>query len=214
MSWDGSMTLETSDNKEAHSNMEGLCGTKCHKPPMRRPGLKFLYRLECTIASEEINIGAPNGTGVFRSIANITGGTFKGPNLEGTVLSLGGADWATVIEGTHSMTLDARYTIKTVDDHYLFVQAHGLYRPAPGTQYAKQVAENPAMRPPPTVTQDDVEFFSHLRIEAAGKYNWLNGLVCVGVMSCEDDRIIIDAYYLTNSSGVRPEDVMMRRENS
>ncbi|EAW24633.1 DUF3237 domain-containing protein [Aspergillus fischeri NRRL 181] len=185
-----------------------------NSPPMRRPGLKFLYRLECTIASEEINIGAPNGTGVFRSIANITGGTFKGPNLEGTVLPLGGADWATVIEGTHSMTLDARYTIKTVDDHYLFVQAHGLYRPGPGTQYAKQVAENPAMRPPPTVTQDDVEFFSHLRIETAGKYNWLNGLVCVGLMGCEDDRIIIDAYYLTNFVGLRPEDVMMRRENS
>ncbi|KAF4177006.1 hypothetical protein CNMCM7927_003584 [Aspergillus lentulus] len=185
-----------------------------NRPPMRRPGLKFIYRLECTIASEEINIGAPNGTGVFRSIANITGGTFKGPNLEGTVLPLGGADWATVIEGTHSMTLDARYTIKTVDDHYLFVQAHGLYRPGPGTKYAKQVAENPAMRPPPTVTQDDVEFFSHLRIEAAGKYNWLNGLVCVGVMSCEEERIIIDAYYLTNFVSMKPEDVMMRRENS
>ncbi|GAQ10060.1 UPF0311 protein RPA1785 [Aspergillus lentulus] len=185
-----------------------------NSPPMRRPGLKFIYRLECTIASEEINIGAPNGTGVFRSIANITGGTFKGPNLEGTVLPLGGADWATIIEGTHSMTLDARYTIKTVDDHYLFVQAHGLYRPGPGTKYAKQVAENPAMRPPPTVTQDDVEFFSHLRIEAAGKYNWLNGLVCVGVMSCEDESIIIDAYYLTNFVSMKPEDVMMRRENS
>ncbi|KAL4801649.1 hypothetical protein BDV18DRAFT_148436 [Aspergillus unguis] len=185
-----------------------------NSPPMRRPGLTFLYRLECTIASEEINVGAPHGTGVIRSIANITGGTFKGPNLEGTVLPLGGADWATVIEGTHSMTLDARYTIKTVDDHYLFVQAHGLYRPGPGTEYAKQVAENPVMRPPPTVTQGDVEFFSHLRIEADGKYNWLNGLVCVGVMSCEDDRIIIDAYYLTNFVGVRPEDVMMRREST
>jgi hypothetical protein len=112
-----------------------------------------------------------------------------------------------------SMALDARYIIKTVDDHYLFVQAHGLYRPGPGTQYAKQVSEDPAMRPPPTVTQDDVEFFSHLRIEAAGKYNWLNGLVCVGVMSCKDDRIIIDAYYLTNFVGVRPEDVMMRRNS-
>jgi hypothetical protein len=111
------------------------------------------------------------------------------------------------------MALDARYIIKTVDDHYLFVQAHGLYRPGPGTQYAKQVSEDPAMRPPPTVTQDDVEFFSHLRIEAAGKYNWLNGLVCVGVMSCKDDRIIIDAYYLTNFVGVRPEDVMMRRNS-
>ncbi|KAL2855777.1 hypothetical protein BJX68DRAFT_264125 [Aspergillus pseudodeflectus] len=180
-------------------------------PPMRRPGMRFLYRLECTIAPEEINIGAPHGAGIIRSIANITGGTFKGPVLEGTVLPLGGADWATVIEGTHSMTLDARYTIKTTDDHYIFVQAHGLYRPGPGTDYAKGVAADPTMRPPPTVTQDEVEFFSHLRIEAAGKYNWLNGLVCVGVMTCQDDRIIIDAYYLTNFEGAMPEDVVARR---
>lgn len=70
-------------------------------PPMRRPGLTFLYRLECTIAAEEINVGAPHGAGIIRSIANITGGTFKGPELEGTILPLGGADWATVVEGTH-----------------------------------------------------------------------------------------------------------------
>lgn len=70
------------------------------------------------------------------------------------------------------------------------------------------VSKNPDMRPPPTVTQAEVEFFSHLRIEAAGEYNWLNGLVCIGVMTCEDDRIIIDAYYLTNFEGVKPENVM------
>jgi hypothetical protein len=110
------------------------------------------------------------------------------------------------------MTLDARYTIKTTDDHYIFVQAHGLYRPGPETEYAKRVAADPMMRPPPTVTQDDLEFFSHLRIEAAGKYNWLNGLVCVGVMTCVDDRIIIDTYHLTNFESVRPEDVVARRE--
>ncbi|RAK87163.1 hypothetical protein BO79DRAFT_151703 [Aspergillus costaricaensis CBS 115574] len=183
-------------------------------PPMRRPGLTFLYRLECTIAAEEINVGAPHGAGIIRSIANVTGGTFKGPELEGTILPLGGADWATVVEGTHSMTLDARYTIKTTDGHHLFVQAHGLYRPGPGTEYAKQVADDPAMRPPPTVTQDDVEFFSHLRIEAGGgKYNWLNGLVCIGVMSCENDRIIIDAYYLTNFGGVRPDNVVVKKSS-
>ncbi|KAL2832727.1 hypothetical protein BJY01DRAFT_253749 [Aspergillus pseudoustus] len=182
-----------------------------NSPPMRRPGMSFLYRLECTIATEEINIGAPYNAGVIRSIANITGGTFKGPGLKGTVLPLGGADWATVIEGTHSMTLDARYTIKTIDGHYIFVQAHGLYRPGPGTDYAKQVALEPNIRPPPTVTQDDVDFFSHLRIEAADKYNWLNGLVCIGVMTCVNDRIIIDAYYLTNFEGVEPEDIVTKR---
>lgn len=183
-----------------------------NSPPMRRPHLSFLYRLECDIDSKEIDIGAPHGTGVIRSIANIVSGTVKGPEIEGEVLPLGGADWATVIEGTHSMTLDARYTVRTKDNHYIYIRAHGLYRPGPGTEYAKKVEADPTFRPPPTVTQDEVEFFSHLRLEAGpGPYNWLNGLVCVGVMSCEGDRILIDAYHLTNFPGVKPEDVMVRR---
>lgn len=70
-------------------------------PLMRQPALSFLYRLECDIAKEEINVGAPHGAGMIRSIANIVRGTLKGPGIEGTVLPLGGADWATVIKGTH-----------------------------------------------------------------------------------------------------------------
>lgn len=109
------------------------------------------------------------------------------------------------------MKLDARYTVKTDDGSYLYVRANGLYRPGPDTEYAKQVASDPRARPPQTVTQKDVEFFSHLLVEAGpGPYNWLNGLVCVGVLTCEDDRIIIDAYYLTNFPGVKPENIMFK----
>lgn len=68
---------------------------------MRLPSLTFLYRLECDIAKEEINIGAPHDSGVVRSIANIVRGSMQGPGIEGTILPLGGADWATVIKGTH-----------------------------------------------------------------------------------------------------------------
>lgn len=108
------------------------------------------------------------------------------------------------------MTLDARYTAKTLDGYYLYIRAHGLYRPGPGTEYAKQVEENPSMRPKHTVTQDDVEFFSHLRIEAGpGRYNWLNGLVCIRVTTCVGTKISADVYYLTNFEGRMPEDVMV-----
>lgn len=69
-------------------------------PPMRKPGLGYIYRLECTIAEKECDVGAPHGAGIIRSIAPITGGTFKGPEIQGIVMP-GGADWATVVEGTH-----------------------------------------------------------------------------------------------------------------
>lgn len=70
-------------------------------PLMRLPNLSFLYRLECEIAKEEVNVGSPHGAGIIRSIANILDGEVKGPEISGKVVPLGGADWATVIEGTH-----------------------------------------------------------------------------------------------------------------
>ena len=70
-------------------------------PEMRLPHLKFVWRLECEIAKEEIEVGAAHGTGVHRSIANIVSGEVQGPGIKGTILPLGGADWATVVEGTH-----------------------------------------------------------------------------------------------------------------
>lgn len=110
------------------------------------------------------------------------------------------------VGGNQFFRLDARYTVKTTDGHYLYIRAKGVYRPGPGTDYSKS---DMADRAPPTVTQDDVEFFSHLRIEAGqGPYNWLNGIVAVGVMSCIDERICIDAYRLTNFASVDPEEVV------
>ena len=89
------------------------------------------------------------------------------------------------------------------------MRANGLYRPGPHTPYSKA---DPKERPPEVVTQDDVEFFSHLRLETGpGKYNWLNGLVCIGVMECVRTRIIIDAYYLTNFPGSKPDNIMARK---
>lgn len=109
------------------------------------------------------------------------------------------------------MTLDARYTVRTIDNHHIYIRAHGLYRPGPGTNYAKDVEADWTKPPRAIVTQEDVEFFSHLRLEAGpGPYNWLNGLVCLGVMVCEGEQIWIDAYRLTNFPGTKPEDVIVK----
>lgn len=70
-------------------------------PLMRLPNFSFLYRLECEIAKEDVNVGSPHDAGIIRSIANILDGEVKGPRIRGKVLPLGGADWATVVEGTH-----------------------------------------------------------------------------------------------------------------
>ena len=70
-------------------------------PFMRQPSLVWMYRLECDVSKEEIELGAAHDAGVIRRIMNLERGTIKGPGIEATILPLGGADWLTVIKGTH-----------------------------------------------------------------------------------------------------------------
>jgi hypothetical protein len=88
--------------------------------------------------------------------------------------------------------LDARYTLETDDGHYVLVNARGVYQQGPEADPRTEAA--------PTVTQDDVEYFTHLSFEAssAGPYSWMNALVAVGVMTMYKNQPIIDCYRLTN----------------
>jgi hypothetical protein len=52
------------------------------------------------MARDGINIEAPLQSGRRRITMNILGGTIQGPELEGTVLEHGGADWGIAIDGT------------------------------------------------------------------------------------------------------------------
>ena len=109
------------------------------------------------------------------------------------------------------MRLDARYLLRTTDGEHIMVASKGLYRPAPGTEYSKWPDFNKA--PPRVATQDDVEFFTHVSFQAGGggNYNWLNGLVCIGVLECIGERIVLDCYALTNFPGREPGDVKVAR---
>ena len=93
-------TMTQSSSEEKWNSPGNAYVLNADTPKMKRPDMEFIWRLECEIAKEEIEIGAPHGTGVVRSVANILDGKMSGPGIEGVVLP-GGADWATCIEGTH-----------------------------------------------------------------------------------------------------------------
>src|SRR6185503_1720718 len=64
----------------------------------------------------------PNG---HRRIATVSGGTFKGERLNGTVLAPTGGDWILVrTDGT--MVLDVRLTLDTDDKQLVYMSYHGL----------------------------------------------------------------------------------------
>lgn len=61
--------------------------------------------------------------------------------------------------------------------------------------------------PKPDVLQDEVEYFTQIRLEAPGAspYGWMNGIVAFGVMIMSQGRPIIDCYRLTNFPGIAAE---------
>ena len=89
------------------------------------------------------------------------------------------------------MRLDARYTLRTDDGHYVYIRSKGVFKPGPG---------KPPVPPNQTnITQDEVDWFTRLQFETgSGPYEWLNDLFAIGVLAMHDGRILIDAYEVTN----------------
>ena len=54
-----------------------------------------------------------------RRIAKVTGGSFKGPELQGTILP-GGGDWL-LLRADGALQLDVRVTLKTDDDALIYM---------------------------------------------------------------------------------------------
>ncbi|EEY19600.1 conserved hypothetical protein [Verticillium alfalfae VaMs.102] len=171
-------------------------------PPMRMPHLEFVYRIVANMDQTKVSeIRNIDGAGLIRLILPIKDGVIDGPRIKGVIVEDSGADWAEIPNPDKIFTrLNARYTIKTHDGFHILVTATGIFRPGPGVEMSK---------PAPDASQDDVEYFTQIRLEAPGDspYNWLNGIVPVGVMTMSKGRPIIDCYRLTNFPGVTAENL-------
>lgn len=63
---------------------------------MRMPHLELIYRIAADMAPASHNtaIRDVHGTGVTRLVLPITGGTVRGPRVNGVIVPGSGADWA------------------------------------------------------------------------------------------------------------------------
>ena len=59
-----------------------------------------------------------------RRIAKVTGGTFEGPKMKGTILP-GGGDWL-LLRSDGSLQLDVRVTLQTDDDALIYMTYRGF----------------------------------------------------------------------------------------
>ncbi|KAF4449510.1 hypothetical protein F53441_7246 [Fusarium austroafricanum] len=174
------------------SNSEGI-------PRMRMPHLEFIYRIVAEMDKGGVTeIKGVDGTAKSRVVLPIQGGYVAGPQIRGIIVEKSGADWAEIINPHKSFTrLNAMYTLRTDDNVQILVKAQGIYRTGPGVDEA--VGEKD------TVTQDEMEYFTHIKFEAPGDsvYGWLNSVVAIGVMVMWQGKPVIDCYRLTNFPGKR-----------
>lgn len=118
------------------------------------PSLEFVMDLHVSIDAPMIDVGkVPDGS---RTIIPITGGTFEGPEIRGTVTA-GGADYQLHSATTNMSKLHAIYTIRTDDGVNILVDNQGV------------------------ISDEGRYFFTTPRFEAPvdSPYAWLNSQIFV-----------------------------------
>ena len=149
------------------------------------PGLKFVFEVVATL--EKPIIFGQTGTGE-RRIIGITGGTVKGPALNGIVLP-GGADWQIVRDDGVS-EIHARYSIKADDGALIYIDAPGIREASPAVIKRINAGE--------IVDPSEYYFRTTPRLETASeKYSWMGRrlFVCKGVR--HPDGVEIRYYMIT-----------------
>ena len=104
------------------------------------------------------------------SIAPVTGGTFSGPGIAGTIHP-GGGDWITQVSGHRS--LDVRITLETDDGEFIYMSYTGIIRSGENGLYWR-------VRP---VFQT-----------ASEKYDWLNHSVFIGKNKQVPGKVAYDIF--------------------
>jgi len=83
---------------------------------------RFLMTLRVTVTTPQ-SIGAvPHGT---RRTAPLSGGTFEGPRLRGTIMSGSSADWQ-LLRSDGVLEMDLRFTLRTDDGALISMSSFGL----------------------------------------------------------------------------------------
>ena len=90
--------------------------------PKNTPELEFALQLKVTLG-EAYNCGETQHG--LRTIIPITGGTFEGPHIKGTIIN-GGADYQIANTAINRTELEAIYCIKTDDGVNIHVRNRGI----------------------------------------------------------------------------------------
>ena len=149
------------------------------------PRLTKIYRLEATV-------GDPQDVGDLsagrRRIVPLTGGSFSGPEIRGTLLPGASADWQIVLSDGTALG-DVRYTLKTERGDLLYVQSRGVRHGSPEILARLGRGED--------VDASEYIFRTSTKIEAAAvDLDWVNKGIFVSVAGRRPGGVIYEVYLL------------------
>jgi Protein of unknown function (DUF3237) len=147
------------------------------------PHLTKIYRLEA-------DVGDPQDVGVIsagrRRIVPLTGGSFRGPELNGTLVPGASADWQIILSDGTTLG-DVRYTLKTEGDDLLYVQSRGVRHGSPDVLARLGRGED--------VDASEYTFRTSTTIEtSAVDLDWLNKGIFVSVAGRQPRGVIYEVY--------------------
>lgn len=149
--------------------------------PLRALSTEFLMEVRAELTMQIIG-DTPNG---HRRIYHVTGGTVKGPDIQGEVLP-GGGDWF-IVRPDGSALLDVRITVKTNDDALIYVTYRGIIYHTP-TLEGRLIAGE-------TVRWDEYYFRIAPFFETASeKYSYLNHTMAVGIGEADFEGVSYSVY--------------------
>jgi len=147
------------------------------------PRLTRVYRLEATLAAP-LNLGEiAQGQ---RRIVPLTGGTFTGPQISGTLLPGASADWQIVLPDGTALG-DIRYTLQTDADELIYVQSRSVRHGSAEVLARLGRGED--------VDASEYTFRTSTQIEtAAPNLDWLNKGVFISVGGRQATGVIYETY--------------------
>ena len=145
--------------------------------PKDTPQLEFALQLKVTLG-DSYDVGeTQHGQ---RIVIPITGGTFEGPAIKGTIIN-GGADYQLANKSLGRTELEAIYSIKTDDGVYIYVRNRGII------WSGKDAQGNPSFY---------FKAAPQFEAPADSKYAWLNNalFVCAPDFTQEFKGIVLNVW--------------------
>lgn len=152
--------------------------------PLPEPRLRFVFEARVEVAPM-VHVGGSGADPLL--FFPITGGTVRGPRLNGSVIS-GGGDWATA-RGPLVTELEARYLIQADDGAVIDIVNRGFHRASAVVMDRLQAGEQ--------VPEDEYYYRTSpmFRTDAA-PHRWLCESVFVGMARAEGTQVCIRFFEL------------------